>query len=83
MKGLNPYPGLRPFEESEADLDVAWSGAIAPKATIKFVVSASTTSTVSADPTTTTTSAKPLLPFVPPKPATSAPPPKKPIDDGF
>jgi Pro-kumamolisin, activation domain/Bacterial Ig-like domain (group 3) len=29
-------------EETEADLDVQWSGAVAPGATIKFVVSAST-----------------------------------------
>ncbi len=29
-------------EESEADLDVEWSGAVAPGATVKFVVSAST-----------------------------------------
>lgn len=36
-------------EESEADLDVEWSGAIAPKATIKFVVSASTNSTDGVD----------------------------------
>jgi hypothetical protein len=33
-----PDPGLQP-DESEADLDVQVSGAIAPKATIKFVVS--------------------------------------------
>jgi hypothetical protein len=36
-------------EETEADLDVEWSGAIAPKATIKFVVSASTNSTDGVD----------------------------------
>jgi subtilase family serine protease len=36
-------------EEGEADLDVEWSGAIAPKATIKFVVSASTNSTDGVD----------------------------------
>ncbi len=41
-----PDPGnLTGSEETEADLDVEWSGAIAPKATIKFVVSASTNST--------------------------------------
>ncbi len=33
-----PDPGLQP-DESEADLDVQVSGAVAPKATIKFVVS--------------------------------------------
>ena len=36
-------------DEAEADLDVEWSGAIAPKATIKFVVSGSTNSTDGAD----------------------------------
>jgi hypothetical protein len=41
-----PDPGnLTGSEETEADLDVEWSGAIAPKATIQFVVSASTNST--------------------------------------
>ena len=36
-------------EETEADLDIEWSGAIAPKATIRFVVSASTNSTDGVD----------------------------------
>jgi Pro-kumamolisin, activation domain/Bacterial Ig-like domain (group 3) len=41
-----PDPGnLAGGEETEADLDVEWSGAVAPMATIKFVVSASTNST--------------------------------------
>jgi hypothetical protein len=41
-----PDPGnVGGSEETEADLDIEWSGAIAPKATIKFVVSASTNST--------------------------------------
>jgi Pro-kumamolisin, activation domain/Bacterial Ig-like domain (group 3) len=45
-----PDPGdLFGSEEGEADLDVEWSGAIAPKATIKFVVSASTNTTDGAD----------------------------------
>jgi len=45
-----PDPGnLAGSEETEADLDVEWSGAIAPKATIKFVVSASTNSTDGVD----------------------------------
>jgi len=45
-----PDPGnLTGPEETEADLDVEWSGAIAPKATIKFVVSASTNSTDGVD----------------------------------
>jgi uncharacterized membrane protein len=36
-------------EETEALLDVEWSGAVAPKATVKFVVSASTNSTDGVD----------------------------------
>jgi pseudomonalisin len=36
-------------EEAEADLDVEWSGAVAPQATIKFVVSASTSMTDGVD----------------------------------
>jgi hypothetical protein len=45
-----PDPGnLTGGEETEADLDIEWSGAIAPKATIKFVVSASTNSTDGVD----------------------------------
>ena len=36
-------------EETEADLDVEWSGAVAKNATIEFVVSASTTSTDGVD----------------------------------
>jgi len=36
-------------EETEADLDIEWSGAIAPNAAIKFVVSASTNSTDGVD----------------------------------
>ncbi len=45
-----PDPGnLSGGEETEADLDIEWSGAIAPKATIKFVVSASTNSTDGVD----------------------------------
>jgi len=38
-------PGIwSSYEETEADLDVEWSGAVAPNATIKFVVSKSTNS---------------------------------------
>jgi hypothetical protein len=42
-----PDPGIIPptptnSDELEADLDVEWSGAVAPNATVKFVVSAST-----------------------------------------
>jgi len=36
-------------EESEADLDVQWSGAAAPGATVKFVVSASTPASLGID----------------------------------
>jgi len=41
VNGANPGV-LSSGEESEADLDVEWAGAVARKATIKFVVSAST-----------------------------------------
>ncbi len=45
-----PDPGdLFGSEEAEADLDVQWSGAVAPNATIKFVVSASTDSSDGVD----------------------------------
>src|SRR5215469_9252395 len=43
-----PNPGFQP-DESEADIDVEWSGAIAPKAAIDFVVSASTETTLGVD----------------------------------
>jgi Pro-kumamolisin, activation domain/Bacterial Ig-like domain (group 3) len=43
-------PGITSLdEEGEADLDVQWSGAVAPGATIKFVVSASTATTAGID----------------------------------
>jgi hypothetical protein len=41
-------PGIGP-DESEADLDVEWSGAAAPGATIKFVLSSSTITTDGVD----------------------------------
>lgn len=45
-----PDPGnLGGPEETEADLDIEWSGAVAPNAAIKFVVSASTNSTDGVD----------------------------------
>jgi subtilase family serine protease len=45
-----PDPGnLFGLEEAEADLDTEWSGAVAPKATIKLVVSASTNTTDGVD----------------------------------
>lgn len=43
-------PGITsPGEEGEADLDVEWSGATAPGATVKFVVSASTPASAGID----------------------------------
>jgi hypothetical protein len=45
-----PDPGISTIkEEGEADLDVEWSGAIAPAATVKFVVSARTNTTDGVD----------------------------------
>jgi hypothetical protein len=44
-----PDPGLVTSDETEADLDVEWSGAIAPNATIDLVVSESTESSLGAD----------------------------------
>ena len=49
LDGPDPGNFLGSGEETEADLDVEWSGAIAPKATIKFAVSASTNTTDGAD----------------------------------
>jgi hypothetical protein len=43
-----PDPGLQ-ADESEADIDVQWSGAVAPYATIDFVVSQSTETTSGVD----------------------------------
>ena len=48
LNGMDP--GITsPEEESESDLDVQWSGAVAPGATVKFVVSASTAATAGVD----------------------------------
>jgi subtilase family serine protease len=44
-----PDPGLVPGLETEADLDVEWSGAVAKAATIKLVVTAPTNSTDGVD----------------------------------
>jgi hypothetical protein len=44
-----PDPGIVPGDEPEADIDVQWAGAVAPKATIDFVVSETTESTVGID----------------------------------
>ena len=38
-------PGLVAGDQGESDLDLEWAGAVAPAATIKFITSASTTST--------------------------------------
>lgn len=43
-----PDPGIR-GDEVEANLDMQWSGAVAPNATIKFVASASTITTFGVD----------------------------------
>ena len=43
-----PDPGIN-GDESEADIDIQWSGAVAPNATIDFVTSASTESTDGVD----------------------------------
>jgi hypothetical protein len=44
-----PDPGIVPAEEGEADIDVQWAGAVAPRATIDFVVSETTESTAGID----------------------------------
>lgn len=43
-----PDPGIV-GDEAEADIDIQWSGAVAPQATIKFVASASTETTDGVD----------------------------------
>jgi large repetitive protein len=48
LNGPDPGSLFNP-DESEADLDVEWSGAMAPKATIKLVVSGSTNATDGVD----------------------------------
>ena len=44
-----PDPGLQP-DEIESDLDLEWSSAVAPGAAIKFVVAATTDTTLGVDP---------------------------------
>jgi hypothetical protein len=44
-----PDPGVSPGDETESDLDLEWSGAVAKGATIKFVTSASTNTTLGVD----------------------------------
>ena len=48
VNGADPGD-LGPDEDVEADLDMEWSGAVAPNATVKFVISASTASTDGVD----------------------------------
>jgi len=48
VNGLDPGVNVWSDAEVEADLDVEWSGAIAPDATIKFVTSSSTPATFGA-----------------------------------
>ena len=44
-----PDPGVSPGDETESDLDLEWSGAVAKGAIIKFVTSASTNTTLGVD----------------------------------
>jgi Pro-kumamolisin, activation domain/Bacterial Ig-like domain (group 3) len=44
-----PDPGISPGDETESDLDLEWAGSIAKGATIKFVVSATTNTTLGVD----------------------------------
>ena len=48
LKLNGPDPGIQP-DEVEANLDLQWSGAVAPNATIYFVVSGSTQTTAGVD----------------------------------
>jgi hypothetical protein len=44
-----PDPGVSPGDETESDLDLEWSGSVAKGATIKFVISATTNTTLGVD----------------------------------
>ena len=44
-----PDPGIVPGDETESDLDLQWSGAVARGATIKFITSATTNTTLGVD----------------------------------
>ena len=44
-----PDPGISPGDETESDLDLEWAGSIAKGATIKFVVAATTNTTLGVD----------------------------------
>ncbi len=46
---VNGNPGLVPGDEEEAILDTEWSGAVAPKATIHYVIASSTDDTDGVD----------------------------------
>ena len=44
-----PDPGVSPGDETESDLDIEWSGSVAKGATVKFVISATTNTTLGVD----------------------------------
>jgi hypothetical protein len=44
-----PDPGVVPGDETESDLDLQWSAAVAKGATIKFIISATTNTTLGVD----------------------------------
>ncbi|MGA2845001.1 MAG: Ig-like domain repeat protein [Candidatus Acidiferrales bacterium] len=44
-----PDPGISPGDETESDLDIEWSGSVAKGATVKFVISATTNTTLGVD----------------------------------
>ena len=44
-----PDPGISEGDETESDLDLEWSGAIAKGATVKFVIAATTNTTLGVD----------------------------------
>jgi hypothetical protein len=44
-----PDPGISPGDETESDLDIEWAGSVAKGATIKFVISATTNTTLGVD----------------------------------
>jgi Pro-kumamolisin, activation domain/Bacterial Ig-like domain (group 3) len=44
-----PDPGISPGDETESDLDLEWSGSIAKGAAVKFVISATTNTTLGVD----------------------------------
>ena len=44
-----PDPGISPGDETESDLDIEWSGSVARGATVKFVISATTNTTLGVD----------------------------------